>query len=266
MALKWLKYAYKRQAIGLAPHLYWAGRRLIFGPLEPELLLLPHLCRADAASLDIGANWGAYSQAALGLSASIHCFEPQPALARVLRRGLGRSKKVTVHHVALSNTDGRTTFRVPRNDIGYSTIEPSNRLEEKVDMSRGIESVDVETRRLDSFDIGPVGFMKVDVEGHEQEVLEGARGVLERDHPSLLVEVEERHRPGSVASVVGFLAKLGYEPFIHSEGRLQRFTQASGAGNGPSDASAETSRNLVFVHPTARAAIGAALFHDAPRR
>ena len=37
MALKWLKYAYKRQFIGFAPNLYWSGRRLLHGLLEPDL-------------------------------------------------------------------------------------------------------------------------------------------------------------------------------------------------------------------------------------
>jgi hypothetical protein len=143
---------------------------------------------------------------------------------------------------------------VPRNDIGYSTIEPSNRLDDKVDMSRGIDSVSVETRRLDAMDIGPVGFIKIDVEGHEQEVLEGASATLERDQPSLLIEVEERHRAGAVAGVVGLLTSLGYQAFVHTALVLEKFDLP--AVGEP----ACTGRNLVFVHGQHLSSLSPSLF------
>lgn len=243
VSLKRWKYAYKRQAIGIAPHLYWAGRRMLFGPLEPELALLPLLCRPNAATLDIGANWGAYSEAALGLSSTVHCFEPQSELAAVLRRGLGCSERVTVYEVALSNRDGVATFQIPRNDIGYSTLEPNNELQSKVDMRHGIETREVQTRRLDSFDFGPVGFIKIDVEGHEQEVLDGASSLLTRHRPALLVEIEERHRKGAVAAVVGYVTALGYDTYVFTGAGLRKIDAALQAPT------AGIPRNFVFVHP-----------------
>ncbi len=65
-----------------------------------------------------------------------------------------------------------------------------------------------------------VGFIKVDVEGHELDVLRGAEATLRRDRPALLVESEERHRPGAVAAVHGFLGSLGYHGFMVDDGRL----------------------------------------------
>jgi hypothetical protein len=65
-----------------------------------------------------------------------------------------------------------------------------------------------------------VGFIKVDVEGHELAVLLGARKILERDRPAILVEAEERHRPGAVQSIRDLLTPLGYHGFMLDAGRL----------------------------------------------
>ena len=90
--------------------------------------------------------------------------------------------------------------------------------------------------------------MKVDVEGHEPEVLRGAEGVLLRDHPSLLIEVEERHRVGSVEESARFLAHMGYMGFFLQRGRLLPIARFE-LEKHQDPASPETYvRNFVFVH------------------
>lgn len=248
MSLKWLKYAFKRQMIGAAPDLYWSGRHLLHGLLEPEIALLGRLCSRERVALDIGANWGAYTHAASKLAASVHSFEPQLELANVLTRGVGRRGNVVIHNFALSNVNGWTEMRIPNNDIGYSTIEPHNRLEDKADLRRGIRVVNVETRRLDDLSLERVGFIKIDVEGHELEVLEGGVELIRRDKPSLIVEVEERHRNGSVAAVRELLGKLGYECFLFDD---------PGLAPAASSADVELNRNLIFIHGEHREALEA---------
>jgi hypothetical protein len=51
-------------------------------------------------------------------------------------------------------------------------------------------------------------------------VLRGAEKLLRRDHPSLIVEIEERHKPGSLLGVQRYLAALGYRGFFFRGGRL----------------------------------------------
>jgi hypothetical protein len=73
--------------------------------------------------------------------------------------------------------------------------------------------IDVTT--LDAFfasqDRGP-DFIKIDVEGHELAVLEGARQTLQSRRPALLIEIEARHRPdGIVQPVFDLLHSQGYE-------------------------------------------------------
>ncbi|MGO8126768.1 FkbM family methyltransferase, partial [Rhizobium ruizarguesonis] len=61
--------------------------------------------------------------------------------------------------------------------------------------TQNVEEISVPTRRLDSYQFGPLGFIKIDVEGHELKVLKGSQAILNRDHPNLLIEAEDRHRP-----------------------------------------------------------------------
>jgi len=68
----------------------------------------------------------------------------------------------------------------------------------------------VRVMTLDSLGLSDVTAIKLDAEGAEQEVLEGARQTLTRCRPVLSVEIEERHRPGSTRDVPALLGALGY--------------------------------------------------------
>jgi len=63
--------------------------------------------------------------------------------------------------------------------------------------------------------------IKIDVEGHELAVLEGAQTLLLKDHPSLMIEAEERHRPGTVREISSYLANFGYLGFFLVGRRLR---------------------------------------------
>jgi hypothetical protein len=103
------------------------------------------------------------------------------------------------------------------NDLGRSSIEKEN----PVEQLGAVEVMTVPKRRLDDYDvIEPVGCIKIDVEGHEDAVLRGARRILLRDHPSLIIEIEERHKRHSVSTVNNFLAELGYRGFFFRHERL----------------------------------------------
>jgi hypothetical protein len=80
--------------------------------------------------------------------------------------------------------------------------------------------VTVPLEKLDNLFKDDVGFIKIDVEGHEAQVLDGASETLIRCQPRLLVEIEERHAAGSTHSVPRSLAQLGYKGFFIYSNRL----------------------------------------------
>lgn len=219
---------------------------------EPELRLLPRLCRPDEHSLDIGANYGVYAWHLARHSKGVIAFEPQPGPADFLRRALGA--RVRVEQVALSDGDGEVALRVPRDRMqdGRATIEPGNTL-----AALDAAEIVVPRRRLDAYDLPRVGFVKIDVEGHELAALAGGRALIVRDQPTLIVEAEDRHRAGAVDSVASFLAGLGYRGAFLKEGALVPLDRLGGENLG-AGAAAEGINNFVFAaRPDVVAALAA---------
>ncbi|SFB18346.1 methyltransferase, FkbM family [Rhizobium sp. NFR07] len=188
---------------------------------EPELHILGKLCPPDQIALDIGANCGVYSWYLRRHARNVIAFEPQPDMADFLKAAFGSS--VQVELVALSDTAGMAKMRIPceRYMGGCATIEEENTLS-----SYKVREISVPMRRLDGYDLGKVGFIKVDVEGHELKVLKGAEAVLRRDRPNLLIEAEDRHRPNAVTSVIDYLAPLGYNAYFLKDARLRPFSNS----------------------------------------
>lgn len=185
---------------------------------EPELRLVPLLCRRDELAIDVGANHGTYSGVIVRHAARLIAAEPNPHLADVLRRRLADAigaGRAAVLEAALSDGEGEIRLFVPTGQSGLASVEHGPAAGEDG------AYVTVARRRIDDLDLPRTGFVKIDVEGHESSVVAGARGLLERDHPNLLIEVEDRHHPGSLAAIRAMLAPLGYHGFFLMEGAVR---------------------------------------------
>lgn len=183
---------------------------------ERELILAPLLCSSDAVAVDVGSADGAYATRLCKRARRVIAFEAQPRLARRLAAvAKAESLKVQVENVALSDRSGSITLRVPRHNYGRATVEEGNALDDLTE----IDHIEVPTRRLDDYDLDRVGFMKIDVEGHELSVLRGAEQTIRRGKPILLMELEDRHHPHAVEEANRFLSALGYRGyFLTGEG------------------------------------------------
>ncbi|HEX4141052.1 MAG TPA: FkbM family methyltransferase [Candidatus Methylacidiphilales bacterium] len=171
---------------------------------EPELELLPELVDSSRAAIDVGGNLGTYTHRLVGLAKKVTVFEAHPRLASVLSRSFPQAE---VRNEAVSDQHGQVTLRVPRRD-GLS-IEGLGSLELASD-EPNLESFSVPAVTLDDLGDRDAGFIKIDVEGHELHVLNGARGLIARQRPVFLVETEERHKAGSVQEVFAFFKALDY--------------------------------------------------------
>jgi len=187
---------------------------------EPELKLVKHLCNENLISIDVGAANGLYLSHLYSVSAKCYAFEPRiTALENLKRMFSGISSSIQFENVALSNFSGFTEMKILKSNSTLSTIESGNLIERFGD----VDLAKVPVKRLDEYKLGgTVGFIKIDVEGHEEAVLEGSLELLKRDKPSLLIEIEERHKPDSVASVSNFLTGQGYEGFFYLDEHLHR--------------------------------------------
>jgi FkbM family methyltransferase len=179
---------------------------------EPELRLLPALVRPGSTACDIGANRGVYARRLARLCPLVIAFEPQPHLAS--RLASATPDNVVVLPVALSGKAGEATLKIPLVDAVMAhtraTLEEADY--EHTDLT-------VLRVRLDDLNLSSVGLMKIDVEGHEMDMLDGAMDTIERCRPRLIVECmsEMGSHPSEVATR---LAPLGYEGWFALAGAI----------------------------------------------
>jgi FkbM family methyltransferase len=209
----------KTMARNVTPRLFFRlqmRRRLRSADAEPELHVLRPLVTSPGTSVDIGASEGVYSHVLAGLSRRVHAFEPNPDLYRRLLAAV--PDNVTVHNAALSDRSGVATLRLPL-ESGLATIETANLLDPAE--TGPISTMEVETRTLDSFGLADVRLIKIDVEGHEGAVIRGASQTIAAHRPVLIVEIEERHKPGGLGDVQQLPAEQGYHAWFLYSGRLR---------------------------------------------
>jgi FkbM family methyltransferase len=171
------------------------------------------LARSANVIIDVGANTGVYSlvAAAMNPSAAIHGFEP---VARLFARYEDNCRlngfSISAHRAALSNRAGSGMMRgwVLENvteACPYGDWVPVHRFD-SVFESAGLDSLDL---------------VKVDVEGHEPEVLEGMGALLAKFRPTFLAEVLSDAAGRRLESLVD---GLGYIYFDLDEVRPPRLS------------------------------------------
>ena len=198
------------------PARFW--RAQLTGRLERELHLVAGQIGPRDAVVDVGANVGMYSYALARRGALVHAFEPLAC-----RRHLEACQhpRIRLYGYALSNESGRLHMHVPlfngRPNHARASIVP----EEQQVATRDAVYEEVVVRTLDSFDLRGVTFIKIDTEGAELQVLGGARELIARDRPVMLIEIEQRHLGSTpIERALEQIEDMGYEGRFLRSGRL----------------------------------------------
>jgi FkbM family methyltransferase len=213
--------------LGFAAHLRHVSPRLWFHfkflryrhlKGEREIRALRHIVPRGRMAIDVGSSIGLYSRALARLVPRVVAFEANPEVAAFAETVAPQN--VEVVNVALSSTTGRALLRIPVNARGHTTedlatIESKNQLAETKYLT-----VEVPTKRLDDYRYADCGFIKIDVEGHEEAVLDGAARLIETCRPTLMIELEDYHNPGTVERVTARLLRLSYAGYFMSRRKL----------------------------------------------
>jgi FkbM family methyltransferase len=163
----------------------------ISDPFSPHLIgILAMMCDQEDRVLDIGANIGctaiALSQLANG--GSVNAFEPVPRTFASLYANAGKLPNVSVHNFALGSCSATLPMQGDNHNSSGAFIANDYHITQP-----GHFTIDVPVRTLDdafpSLGIDRVDFMKVDVEGFELDVFEGARETLQRFKPRVVLEM-----------------------------------------------------------------------------
>jgi FkbM family methyltransferase len=212
---------------------------------EPELALLAELLPHGGTAVDVGANQGVYAFALADIADRVIAIEPNPDYAHFARWMLrGRAE---VHELALSDQSGRATLYVPLSDQG-DVLHLAGNLKRTHAQFRQTKTCEVEVRRLDDFGFTDVHFIKADVEGSEREVLDGARAVIARDRPVILLELLSGTHADPGAYTAAICASFGYDAFIVQRGeKIAALGAIAALGKNTSWGTEIETRNVLFL-------------------
>ena len=166
-----------------------------------------NLLKEKRRFLDIGANIGIYSFHFKNSFKSIDAFEPLKEISYRLEYFQNQSLKV--HNCALSNKRGEFHIYIPY--LSGKAIASLASLEKR-DGDCEVRTVKVD--KIDNYYFDDVDLIKIDVEGHEEYVIEGARNVIKTNMPILIVEIEQRHLKKQIEEVFQSILKLNYSGFF----------------------------------------------------
>lgn len=194
------------------PHDQYVGKSLKeYGQFsQGEFELFTHFIRPGAIVLDIGANIGAHTiplAQLVGPGGVVVAFEPQPTLHKILCANLVLNSipNVLTYAMALGDCEGDCRFPV----LDYS--QPGNFGGIGADMVEEGETVPL--CMLDGFQLERVDFIKLDVEGFEAKVLEGAANTIERCRPIMYIENDRAEKS---AELIQRLFDMGYRLWWHT--------------------------------------------------
>lgn len=249
----WIKHRDWSQTVAISPVLqmrcnlwdeiqhdiWWCGDSYEFR----ESRFLKRLLQPGMVFLDVGANVGYYSLLAatrIAPGGAVHAFEPvaaqHAALCANLR--LNHLEHVTVNRLIVSETRGTMEIHIGDHDnSGVASVGIAGSGNSKTETVDAISLDDyIREQRLPKVDV-----VKIDVEGHEPNVLRGALVLLRTFRPMLLLEVKDRllrQTGSSAAQVYDLLAREGYTPY------------AAGTDGHPHRVAPATDGNLIIFSPT----------------
>ena len=169
--------------------------------------------KPDGCFFDVGAHVGLYSLIAsrlVGPKGKVVAFEPDPSNAQLIREHAARNglSNISVAQAAVWRSEGEVRFRRGGDQPTGKSSRRGAVVDSEVAKGSG-EIISVQAVPLDRFAAGNCSpeVIKIDVEGAECEVLEGAAGLLARAKPTLICEV---HTAEAAAFVEEFLPARDY--------------------------------------------------------
>lgn len=134
---------------------------------------------------DVGANIGQYGKyfRSSGFKGNIYSFEPQTKAFKILSKKATGDSQWNTFNIGLGNTNGKSVINISKNSVSSSILDINEYLTETAPETKYISKEEIEVKRLDSFlkDINFHGrsFLKIDAQGFESKILEGAHGCFD---------------------------------------------------------------------------------------
>jgi FkbM family methyltransferase len=163
--------------------------------------------------LDIGANRGIYCyfmSKCVGPDGTVTAFEPQPECIITIKRVMKmfKLKNVQIRNCGLSDRNTTAPLYRGKPEHGSASLQfYSSEHKSGQEIKTSIVTLDSISEKLPR----PIRFIKCDIEGHEVEMLKGAKETLIKDKPIMLIEIHEDQMP----EVNELLSSYGYSGSFH---------------------------------------------------
>jgi FkbM family methyltransferase len=166
------------------------------GTYEKETSRFIHSHVKGGIAIDVGAHIGYYSRLLSPLVEKVYAFEPDPANYSYLVKNTQNYENIIPLNIAVSDASGTQPFFLVKNStFRHSLIDEG-----------GGERIIVNAAALDDLPElkdRTVSFVKIDVEGHEQNVLAGMRNIIAKSHPLIIAEMPLNETYMPVSATIG---------------------------------------------------------------
>jgi len=208
---------------------------------EKEIRVLKKLVPSSKASIDIGVYRGIYSFFLIELSSYVYAFEANPLLFSKIKNSFKNKKNIKIENIAISSSSGETELRIPIRDVnadydyeqkyklGTATIHNINNLG-----NNQFETIKkIKKTSLDEYIFShEVGFVKIDVEGHELDIIRGGKNFILKNKPIMLIEIEKRHSGIDPQIVIDEIKSFGYQClYVNDDFDLNIVNKVKGISN-----------------------------------
>jgi len=163
-----------------------------------EIDVLMQLINERTVVYDIGSNVGYHTTAFASRAALVYGFEANPEHFKVLQTNIGNRSNCILFNLAVSSVEGDILVeRFDSSVVGnYGAVRVG-----------AVKGVRVPKRSIDSMNIAPPDLIKIDVEGHELDVLRGAYHTIKQHRPVIYLEAQETE---DMPEIYFILTGLGY--------------------------------------------------------
>ncbi|HUR33057.1 MAG TPA: FkbM family methyltransferase [Vicinamibacterales bacterium] len=201
----------RRGGLGFVPQL---------GARTEEERFIEGLSLEGETVFDVGGYEGIFTlffARRVGAGGQVVTFEPNPRNFQKIAENvrLNGFANVKLRQVALGSAPGRATLVFPSDETARGSLEID--IADQIRHEKDVLSIDVEVDTLDhqvATGLPEPDFVKLDVEGLELDVLQGMKGLLDRRHPRLYIEIhgaDAARKLANVTAVVDYLWRAHYD-------------------------------------------------------
>ena len=180
---------------------------------------LPQLLRRGDIAIDIGANLGYYTRPMadiVGAEGRVYAVEPVPVIFSVLERNVRGRGNVSLMNYALGEEDD--TIEMANDSVAEAGYFGTGRnFVSEGKLSGGAIRFSAQMRRGSELfgALERVDFIKCDIEGYERVVIPELRPIIERHHPTVLIETDGETR----REIIKIFTEMGYKAYMLMDGR-----------------------------------------------